>query len=527
MKRQFLLYFFFLLVGMTFVARLFYVQVIDKQYKLSGSNQAQQEIKIFPTRGYIFDRNGELLVTNQPAYDLLVVSNNVRDFDTASFCDLLNITSEQFTKYWDRMTKKRGYSNYKPNILVPLISKEEFAKIQEYLHDYKGFSVQTRILREYPRKSSANVVGYIGEVSESFIKRNPEYHQGDLIGKAGIDKAYENDLRGQSGSKFVLVDNHNRIKGPFLNGDYDKPAKPGYDLTSTIDIDLQILGEQLMSGKRGSIVAIEPSSGEILALVSAPGFDPNLLVGNKRSVNYKKLEADSINLPLFDRGLLAQYPPGSPFKVVNALIALQEGVITPSTQMTCHHGFHFGGLTVACHCSGGPMALRKSISKSCNNYYCTTFKRIIESYPNAHEGMNAWSNHVQSFGLGNYLNNDLPTGTKGLVPNSDYYDRVLGYTGWKAVTTISLGIGQGELLVTPIQLANMTAAIANKGYFYTPHIIKEVNYKPIEDERFAEPKKTTIDEAHFIPVIEGMYDVFEDGTARGSRLESIPMCGKT
>jgi penicillin-binding protein 2 len=213
--------------------------------------------------------------------------------------------------------------------------------------------------------------------------------------------------------------------------------------------------------------------------------------------------------------------------VVNALIALQEGVITPSTQMTCHHGFHFGGLTVACHCSGGPMALRKSISKSCNNYYCTTFKRIIESYPNAHEGMNAWSNHVQSFGLGNYLNNDLPTGTKGLVPNSDYYDRVLGYTGWKAVTTISLGIGQGELLVTPIQLANMTAAIANKGYFYTPHIIKEVNYKPIEDERFAEPKKTTIDEAHFIPVIEGMYDVFEDGTARGSRLESIPMCGKT
>jgi len=209
MKRQFLLYFFFLLVGMTFVARLFYVQVIDKQYKLSGSNQAQQEIKIFPTRGYIFDRNGELLVTNQPAYDLLVVSNNVRDFDTASFCDLLNITSEQFTKYWDRMTKKRGYSNYKPNILVPLISKEEFAKIQEYLHDYKGFSVQTRILREYPRKSSANVVGYIGEVSESFIKRNPEYHQGDLIGKAGIDKAYENDLRGQSGSKFVLVDNHN------------------------------------------------------------------------------------------------------------------------------------------------------------------------------------------------------------------------------------------------------------------------------------------------------------------------------
>ncbi|MCT4623906.1 MAG: penicillin-binding transpeptidase domain-containing protein, partial [Schleiferiaceae bacterium] len=444
MKKQFLLYFFFLVVCFSFLIRLFYVQVLDEEYKLSGSNQAQQKIKIFPTRGYILDRNHKLMVTNQPAYDLMVISKNVTNLDTSSFCNLLDISKEQFITYWGRMKKKRGFSTYKPNIFIPLISKEEFAKIQEYLHEFEGFSIQSRTLREYPYQGAANVVGYIGEVSEAYIRNHPEYQQGDLIGKAGIDKAYEKQLRGTAGIKYVLVDNHNRVKGPFLNGKYDEPAIAGADLTSTIDIDLQKLGEQLMQGKRGRIVAIEPSSGEILCLVSSPGFDPNLLVGNKRSTNYKKLEDDTLNLPLYDRGLLAQYPPGSPFKIVNALIGLQEGVITPNTVMSCHHGFHFGSLTVACHCGGGPMALRKSISKSCNNYYCSTFKRIVENYPNSHEGMDAWSNHVKSFGLGNYLNNDLPTGTKGLVPNSAYYDRVLGYTGWRAVTTISLGIGQGE-----------------------------------------------------------------------------------
>ena len=527
MKRAFLLYFFFLLVGIAFIIRLFYVQVLDEEYKLSGSNQAQQEIKIYPARGYIFDRNGKLLVSNQPAYDLMVVSKNVKELDTTAFCELLKINKEQLEVYWERMTKKRGYSTYKPNILIPLISKEEFAEIQEFLHEFQGFSVQTRTLREYPHKGSANVVGYIGEVSEAYIKRHPEYQQGDLIGKAGIDKAYEKELRGKSGTQFVLVDNHNRVKGPFLEGKYDEPAITGLDLTSTIDIDLQKLGELLMHEKRGSIVAIEPSSGEILCLVSSPGFDPNLLVGNKRSANYKKLEADSINLPLYDRGLLAQYPPGSPFKVINALIALQEGVITPNTTMSCHHGFHFGRLTVACHCGGGSMALRRSISKSCNNYYCTTFKRIIEHYPNAHEGMDAWSNHVQSFGLGNFLNNDLPTGTRGLVPTAAYYDRALGYTGWKAVTTISLGIGQGELLLTPIQMANMTAAVANRGFYYTPHIVKEIDHNLILDTNFTKPKYTSIDKEHFDPVVEGMYDVFESGTARASRIEGIEICGKT
>jgi len=526
-KKQLLLYFFFILVGLAFFVRLFYIQVIDQQYKLSAYNQAQQAQKIYPPRGYIYDRNGVLMVSNQPAFDLMVLSKKVENLDTAQFCELLKITTEQFEIYWKKMTHKRGYSSYKPSVLIPLISNEEYARIQEFLYQYEGFSTQVRVVREYPYKGAANVVGFIREVNDGDIRRNKSYKQGDLIGKAGIDKAYENELKGHAGVKYVMVDNHNRVKGSFLGGRYDTLPQAGADLTSTIDIDLQKYGEELILGKRGSIVAIEPSTGEILCLVTGPNYDPNLLVGRKGSGNYNALYADSINKPLFDRGILATYPPGSPFKVINALIGLQEGVLTTQTSFTCHHGFHFAGLTVACHCSGGSMALIKSISKSCNNYYCTTYKRIIENYPDSHQGMDAWSKHVQSFGLGNFLNNDLPTGTKGLVPTADYYDRNLGWTGWKAITTISLGIGQGELLLSPIQMANFTAAIANRGYYYTPHIVKEINGKPILDSNFTTPKYTTIDSKHFEPVIEGMYQVFEDGTARGSRIESIPMCGKT
>jgi len=526
-NKPILLYFFFILVALAFFARLFYIQVIDQQYKLSAYNQAQQAVKIYPPRGSIYDRNGVLMVSNQPAYDLSVLSRSVKDLDTAKFCTLLKITPQQFKTYWTKMTHKRGYSSFKPNVLIPLISKEEYARIQEFLYQYDGFSTQVRVVREYPYHGAANVVGFIREVNNYDLSHNKNYRQGDLIGKSGIDKAYEKQLMGKAGVKYVMVDNHNRVKGSFLEGRYDTVPQPGADLTSTIDIVLQEFGENLMRGKRGSIVAIEPSTGEILALISGPNYDPNLLVGRKGSRNYNTLYADSINKPLFDRGILATYPPGSPFKVINALIGLQEGVLTTQTTFTCHHGFHFGGLTVACHCTGGSMALIKSISKSCNNYYCTTYKHIIENYPTAHEGMNVWSNHVQSFGLGNFLNNDLPTGTKGLVPDAAYYDRVLGYTGWRAVTTISLGIGQGELLLSPIQMANFTAAIANRGYYYTPHIVKEINGKAITDTNFINPKYTTIEPQHFEPVIEGMYQVFENGTARGSRLESIPMCGKT
>ena len=525
MQRKYLFYFFFLAISITFIARLFYIQILKEDYKLSALNNALQLEKVYPGRGLIYDRNQQLLVGNQSAYDLMVIPAQVGTLDTLALCKLIGLEPNEFRS---RLQKAKRYSWRKASIFVKQISRENFAFVQEQLHDFPGFYPQKRILRDYMTKAGANVIGFIGEANDLYIKAHPEYEMGDLIGKTGIEKSYENIIKGETGVNYRLKDVHNRVMGPYENGAYDTLPIPGLDIQSTIDIDLQAYGEWLMQGKRGSVVAIEPSSGEILALITSPSFDPELMVGRQRSVNYNRLYRDSINLPLFDRGLLAEYPPGSPFKVINALIGLQEGTLTPETRYTCQHGFHWGRLHVACHCgTSSPIALRMGISKSCNNYFCRVFKGIIEKYPSAQEGMNVWSNHVQSFNIGRFLNNDLPTGRKGLAPTADYYDRAFGYTGWKAVSTISLGIGQGELLLTPIQMANMTAAIANRGYYYTPHIVKAIGGKAIEDPNFTAPKYTSIDSSHFPVVIEGMFDVFESGTARGSRLESITMCGKT
>ncbi len=525
MQRKYLFYFFFVSIALTFIGRLFYIQVLKEDYKLSALNNVVRVEKVYPGRGLIYDRNQKLLVGNQSAYDLMVIPAQVRINDTLGFCELLGINKED---YIERLSKAKRYSYLKPSIFMKQISKGDFALIQEQLHQFPGFYPQKRILRDYMTHSAANVLGFIGETNERYIKEHPEYELGDLIGKTGIEKSYEDILKGKVGVNYRLKDVHNRIMGPYQNGAYDTLPEPGLDLQSTIDIILQEYGEKLMQGKRGSIVAIEPATGEILALVTSPSYDPELLVGRRRSLNYTRLYRDSIDKPLYDRGLLAEYPPGSPFKVVNALIGLQEGTLKPSTSYTCHHGFHFGRLHVACHCGTNyPIALRTGISKSCNNYFCQTFKSIIEKYPTAQEGMDAWSAHVQSFNIGRFLNNDLPTGRRGFVPTADYYDRAFGYTGWKAVSTISLAIGQGEMLLTPIQMANMTAAIANRGYYYTPHIVKGIGGKPIDNPQYTEPKYTTIDSSHFPVVIDGMFDVFETGTARGSRLESITMCGKT
>ena len=523
MNRKYLFYFFFVVLGVIFIARLFQIQVLDLSYKIAADNNATRIIRQYPPRGYIFDRHGELLVANQLAYDLMVVPRQIKDLDTAGLCMLLNINKANLE---ERLAKAKHYSYYKPSLFFKMISKERFVEIQAHLYKYKGFFAQKRILRNYPRTSAANVVGFIGEVTTGYIQSHPHYQMGDLMGKAGIDKSYEKELRGKAGVKYVMVDNHNRIKGSFAEGRFDTLAQPGKDVHATIDIHLQEYGEYLMHGKRGSIVAIEPSSGEILALVTNPSYDPNLLVGRERSANYGKLFADSINKPLFDRGLLAEYPPGSPFKLVNALIGLQEGVINEQTTFTCHHGFHARGLHVACHCGGGSMALRKSISKSCNNYYCTVFKRIVDHYPTGNQGVDAWSNHVKSFGLGKFLNNDLPTGRKGLVPDAAYYQRY-GFKNLKALNVISMGIGQGELLVTPIQLANVAAIIANRGYYYTPHIVKKIDHKPVWNENFSMRKYTTVEAQYYDPVIDGMEMVFENGTARWYKLDSLSQCGKT
>jgi penicillin-binding protein 2 len=525
MQRKHLFYFLFLATGLIFAARLFYIQVIKDEYKLSARNNVIRKEKIYPGRGLIYDREGKLLVGNQSAYDLMVVPAKVDIKDTNNLASLLGITRSQIK---ERINKAKAYSYVKPSIFIKQLSREHFAYLQEQLHNYSGFFAQKRILRKYRYSAGANVLGFIGEASPQYIKANKDYAQGDLIGKTGIEKSYEDVLRGKTGIKYKLVDVHNRIKGSFQDGVFDTLPQPGFDVHSTLDIDLQEYGEALLQNKRGSVVAIEPATGEILALISSPSYNPELMVGRDRSKNYSKLYLDSIEKPLFDRGLLAEYPPGSPFKVINALIGLQEGTLTPSTTHTCRHGFHYGRLHVACHCGTSyPIALRTSISKSCNNYYCNVFKDIIEKYPTAQEGMDVWSKHVKSFNIGRFLNNDLPTGRPGLVPDADYYDRNLGYTGWRAATTISLGIGQGELLLTPIQMANMTAAIANRGFYYTPHIVKQIGNQKIDNPNLTQPKYTTIDSSHFQIVIDGMFDVFEKGTARYSKHDSIKMCGKT
>ena len=525
MQRKYLFFSFFTIIGLVFLVRLFYIQIINEEYKLSAISNVVRVDKIYPGRGLIYDRNGKLLVGNQSAYDLMIIPRQVVLIDTLAFCKVLGITAEDYRK---KILKAKRYSYLKPSIFIKQISRERFAYIQEKLHMYPGFYPQKRILRSYQERAGANVMGFIGEAGVSFIKQNPSYSQGDLIGKTGIEKSYENVLKGRTGQIYNLVDVHNRSQGSYENGVYDTLPEPGKHLTSTIDIDLQSFGEQMMYNKRGSIVAIEPQTGEILSLITSPNYDPNLMVGSERTSNYSKLYLDSINKPLFDRGLLAEYPPGSPFKVINALIGLQEGVTKEQTSYTCHHGFHYRRLHVACHCgTSSPIALRKAISKSCNNYFCQVFRSIIEKYPTAQEGMDVWSDHVKSFNMGRFLNNDLPTGRKGLVPNAAYYDKAFGYTGWRAVSTISLAIGQGELLLTPIQMANMTAAIANRGHYYTPHMVKAIDNKPIADPNFTTPKFTTIDSVHFPVVINGMFDVFETGTARGSRHDTIKMCGKT
>jgi len=528
MPRNSLLYFLIISVGTIFIARLLFLQVIDDKYKQNPLNNSAVTTKyIYPDRGYIYDRNGKLMVANQSSYDIMIIPRDVEPLDTLEFCSLLKITKPDFKKYYKRA---KNYSPRIPSIFLAQLSKDDYAYLQEKMYKYKGFYIQKRFLRQYPINTSANVLGYISEVNERILKRNKSYQLGELIGYQGVEKQYENVLRGKKGVSYIQKNRFNKEIGVYKNGIYDTLAEPGKDIYLTLDLDLQKYTEDLMFEKRGGVVAIEPSSGEILTLVSTPGYDPNMLVGRKRSKNSVLLFNDTIKQPMLNRALQAQYPPGSPFKLVNALVALQEGVITPTTGFYCHHGYRYGrGGFMACHCGvvGSAIKLDRGIYRSCNSYFSNVYRKTIEKYDSPSKGMDVWSNHVKSFGLGNFLGYDLPSGQKGLIPDSKLYKRFYPRGGWKAITTISNAIGQGEVLTTPIQLANMTAAIANRGFYYTPHIIKKIGDSIVIDPKYTKPKYTTIDSEHFEPVIQGMFNVFELGTARYSRVEGIDICGKT
>jgi penicillin-binding protein 2 len=505
------------------VIRIFYLQIVNDSFKLKSDNNAIKIKYDYPERGYIYDRNGKLLVANQPSYDIMVIPRDVKKIDTLEFCRLLAITKEDFIK---TIAKAKVYSPRLPSVFLSQLNKLEFAAFQEKIRKFEGFYFQKRSLRDYQVNYGANIFGFITQANEKLIAKNPYYNSGDLIGKQGVEESYENILRGVKGVKYFQKDKFNREIGSIKEGKYDTIAVQGEDINLTIDAELQKYGEELMINKRGGIVAIEPKTGEILSLVTAPSYNPSILVGRQRSKNYTLLYRDSIAKPLYDRGLLAEYSPGSPFKILTGLVGLQEKVIDEHTTFLCNHGFAYApGRFQGCHCGGGVRDLNVGIYKSCNAYFSNVFLRTISKYK-APVAIDIWSNHMRSFGLGQFMGYDLPTGKKGKIPDSKTYKKMYPDWGWGGKTIISNAIGQGEVLLTPIQLANMMATVANEGYYYTPHIIKKIKGEQI-DPKFTTKHLTTIDKEYFKPMINGLFDVYNLGTAFALQVKGIEICGKT
>ncbi len=510
-----------------FIIRLFILQVLDPSYQLSASSNVLRNVTQYPSRGLIYDRNGELLVYNEPAYDLMVVPAQLAPFDTVEFCAILEIDRE----YVDtEIARAREYSRFRSSLFLKQISARTYAVLQEKMYKFPGFYVQPRTLRKYSNEIAAHVLGYVGEVDRRMIEENPGYAMGDYIGITGVEKTYEEELRGEKGVSRFLVDVHNRIMGSYQDGRFDLPATVGNDITLSLDASLQAYGEKLMQNKIGSIVAIEPSTGEILSLVSSPAYHPELLVGRVRTRNFRQLSSDTLK-PLFNRALMAHYPAGSSFKVINGLIALQEGIIDDASRLTCPGHYTVGRLTIRCRHHVTPVAMPAAIQVSCNTYFSHIFRDLLDhpKYGSVTAGFNVWHDHVKSFGLGERLDADFPNELRGFVPPPTYYDRFYGENRWRSLQVVSLSLGQGELSVTPVQMANMTAAIANRGYYITPHILKDVANSGFEPS-FREKNYTTIDSVWFEPVIEGMYRAVhgpDGGTARIAQVPGLDICGKT
>jgi penicillin-binding protein 2 len=505
--------------------RLFIIQVVKDSYRLSADNNVLRYVTQYPARGLIYDRNDKLIVFNQAAYDLMVVPAQTSRIDTAGFCDLLGISTDVFNK---QMKAAINYSRRAPSVFLKQVSNETYARLQEKMFLYPGFYVQPRTLRKYSKPVAAHVLGYVSEVDEGVIRKNPYYKPGDYIGKSGIEESYEKDLRGMRGVKIFLVDVFSRIKGSYANGKLDTLAVQGSDITSGIDLNLQEYGELLMKNKRGSIVAIEPKTGEIMTLVSSPNYDPGLLVGRIRSDNFANLSVDTLK-PLFNRALMASYPPGSTFKPINGLIGLQEGVISLATLFECHNGYLAGSKFVECHSHPSPLNLVGAIGNSCNSYFCQTYRRVLESpdFNTITDSYNKWKDYLTEFGFGNKLGTDFVNELSGFIPTTDYFDKYYGKNRWKALTVISMAIGQGEVGTTPLQMANMTAAIANRGYYFTPHIVKSVGADHHIDKHFITKHQISIDSANFESIVLGMEAAVNSGTATISALKDIIVCGKT
>lgn len=527
-NRPFLYYLVFGLVGLALVIRLFYLQVVDHSYQTIARDNARREIVQFPPRGLIHDRFGVLLVYNDVIFDLMVVPRQVKGLDTNAFCSLLNITKAQFEQKMQKCIQKNG--DRRSSVFEKQIKQSTYAALQEKLFYFTGFFVEVRTDRKYNTHNMAHVLGTTGEVSEKRITESEGYYrQGEYVGLTGIERSYESLLRGRKGIKNMLVDVHGREIGSFNNGMQDSAPLPGTNLKVTLDAALQAYGEKLLQNKIGSIVAIEPSTGEILALVSTPGYDPNVFVGRDRSKNYGKLLLDPLK-PLYNRPLNAPYPPGSVFKVIESLIGQQEGVLTPETQYYCGGGYRVGNHVVKCsHSHYSPLALLGAIEQSCNPYYCQVFRSILDQkkFATTAEAYQNWYRHMQSFGVGTQLGIDLFGESKGILYTSDYFDKVYGKNHWRSTNIISLSIGQGEVGITPLQMANVVAIVANRGYFFTPHILQSYGDDNKTMPQFTEKRYTTVDTGYFEVVVEGMARVVNSGTARAAAIKGIQVCGKT
>ena len=516
----------FVLTSIIFLVKLFSVQILDDRYaQLADSNSIMKEVE-YPFRGLIYDRNGKLLVYNSPEYDLLIVSGEVKQLDSAHFCEVFDISRDQLRILFRELKLKKEYSPYKPTVFIKQLSNYDFAKIQERLDEFTGFYIQPRTSRAYETNTLANALGYVSEITKNQLERDDSklYRQGDYIGQSGIENYYETLLRGQRGVRYKLRNVKGIEKGSFKNGDFDTLSVPGHNLITTIDLDLQNYGEFLMKGKVGSLVAIEPSTGEILSMVSGPSYDPNLLTGRRFSSNFALVRSDTTK-PLFTRPLMAMYPPGSIFKIVQTLIGLQEGVLTYETRFPCDRS------VVNCHNHPNPTNLHGAIQYSCNPYFHQAFRRIINqnkapnTFTDSRIGLDNWREYVGRFGLGAPLGVDLPSEKGGQMPTSDLYNKIYGEGRWKFSTIYSLSIGQGEMLVTPLQMANLAVIIANKGYYYTPHLVREVENGQT-DERFNVRHETGIDSTYFTFVRDAMSDAIY-GTATRAIIPGINLCGKT
>ena len=530
-KRKYVIGGFIVIIVLIYLIRLFNLQVLDSRYKDDADSNAFLRKAIFPSRGVIYDRNGNVVVYNRPAYDIMMIPKDVHPFDTLDFCRTLNISPEQLKKRFSDMKDKRlnpGYSSYSPQTLLTHLSPEDYGKLQEKMYRFPGFFIQKRILREYNYHCAANVLGNIREVSPTDIERDPYYSRGDYTGDLGVERSYEKYLRGEKGEEILIRDARGQIQGRFEDGARDKKAISGKNLTLGIDIELQEYAEQLMRNKIGAVVAIEPATGEILAMVTSPSYDPSLLVGRERGKNYAALRSNP-QKPLLDRSIQGAYPPGSTFKPSQGLILLQEGIINLSTPFPCYRGYINGGLRVGCHPHGSPIPLKPALQTSCNAFFCWGFKAMIDrrsKYGTPAKAFEVWKTYLVELGYGYRLGVDIPGESRGFIPNAKFYNKIYGEDRWSANSIISVSIGQGEILATPLQIANLGATIANRGWYVTPHIVKEIQDTVLEPEKLTR-HQPHIDRQHFEAVAEGMRMAVTGGTCRLANLRDVEVCGKT